>query len=611
MTGPRLIGTLDWAERCVNLERGRFDRERYPQLIPIAETVDRRMGCIFVLRFPPQTFKSLFLQLRLLRTVVVAPARTLWYCLTATDADDFSQEKLLPLMQSIPSVMARLPRDVRDRGGHRLIRFVDAPVSLLSSKVQSHRNQRSGQDLYLDESWQYPAGAITEILARSDDYKATRRVILAETGPDEGSESDQLFERGTKNVWHCACPLCSQLIEMEFGDLSSEGGMKWDKNAKTCNKEGFWDVDAAAATAKYVCPACKSSMKWSSGLMRDLNSPARGAKYIAKNQAPDPSIESWTANALCFRDWPGLVADWLGASNARRLGDLSLLEEFTRKRLVKSWSPIAHYETKVEYPVGDYVLGQKWDGELTHPLGFRCRFVSVDVQMSHYWVLCRSWGKYGRSRLYGWKKCYGGAEVAQFAKDCEVDPAFVFVDSAYDPRDPDSKGAMWGRTMRMCSDHGFVATNGTGEISFKHKDGTLKLYSEAKSVDAWQGTELFGRRRRVPLIHYSSRGSKFMLHNLRMQRDEEGLARWTIAANSNEDYRKQAYAERLRKKKSSRGAMYWEWYASGDNHAFDLECAQVVVAYMFGLVGGEGSETAEALSATPESDAKALTDAAA
>jgi len=335
------------------------------------------------------------------------------------------------------------------------------------------------------------------------------------------------------------------------------------------------------------------ALKYSPALLQRMNDPARGACYIAKNENPDPAIESWTGNAFCFRDWNDLVAEWLVACNAKRLGDMSLLEEFTRKKLCRPWSLTKHFQTKVEYPVGDYNLGSEWDGELSHPLGFKCRFVSIDVQQNCYWCVCRMWGKFGRSRLRAFARAYTEAEVMDFATKCGVDPAFVFVDTGYDPKDPDSKGAYWGRTMQMCSNYGFVAVNGVAEMGFKHDDGTIKLYAPNRRIDAWQGTSLFGRKNKVLLVNYSSRGSKFMLHNLRAQKDEAGLARWTVAADVPQEYLKQAYAERLRKKKSSKGHTYWEWFQIADNHAFDLECIQVVVAYMFSIIGGEGAVTAD------------------
>jgi hypothetical protein len=549
---------------------------------------------MFILRFPPQTFKSLFMQLRLLRTVAIDSVRSLWYCDTGKDADDFSDEKLSPLIQSCSAVLSRLPPDVHGRGGKRMFRFMDAPLSLLSAEVLAHRNQRSGEDLYLDEAWQYPEGAVAEIKARSDSFAMTRRIIIGETGPDEGGETDLLFQRSPQKTWMIVCPLCNRTVEMAFGDPTSESGMKWDKNEKTCNSEGFWNSDQAARSARWICPACSGVVKYSPGTLAIMNDPARGAGYEIRNHEPDPLIEGWNANAFCFRDWRELVTDWLDACNAKRLGDLKLLEEFTRKKLCKPWSLTEHFKTKVEYPVGDYNLGSDWDGELKHPMGFKCRFVTVDVQQNCYWCLCRMWGKFGRSRLRAFARAYTEAEVLDFAVKCGVDPAFVFVDTGYDPKDPDSKGAMWGRTMQMCSEYGFVATNGLGEATFKHPDGSTKLYAPDKTVDAWQGTSLFGRKKSVILVNYSSRGSKFMLHNLRTQKDEAGLARWTIAADSPDEYKKQAYAERMRKKKSPKGATYWEWFQIADNHAFDLECMQVVVSYMFGLVGGEGAETAEA-----------------
>src|SRR6185436_13182064 len=272
----KLISTLEWAQRMVKLDEGKFSAAQYPQLTDIAETVDRRRGCTFILRFPPQTHKSLFMQLRLARTIAVGPQRSLWYCVTGKDADDFSDEKLTPLLESCQPVLARLPYDPRDRGGKKIFKF-KAPLSLLSSEVQAHRNQRSAKDLYLDEAWQYPHGAVAEIRARSDSFQAVRRIIIGETGPDEGGETDLLFQRSPQKTWMVACPLCNRPVELEFGDAETESGIKWDKNEKTCNSEGFWNAELAARTVRWVCPACHGVVKYSPGILATMNSPARNA----------------------------------------------------------------------------------------------------------------------------------------------------------------------------------------------------------------------------------------------------------------------------------------------------------------------------------------------
>lgn len=258
--------------------------------------------------------------------------------------------------------------------------------------------------------------------------------------------------------------------------------------------------------------------------------------------------------------------------------------------------PIGDYklQLKRDPESGEWIRGvEPWEDEQKHPLGFKCRFVTVDVQQTSYWCLCRSWGKYGKSRLYAFQRCWSEAEVDDFRKNCEVGPELTFVDTGYDPKDPDSKGAMWGRVMKMCAKYGFVATNGIGQEMFKHENGDSKIYSPLKKIDAWEGEKIGVRRPKVHLLQYSSRGAKFLLHSLRTEKDETGNTRWTVAMDASEEYKLQAYAERLRKKKLSKGGVAWEWFQiRDDNHAFDNECVQCVIAVVFKIIGAEAAETA-------------------
>jgi len=578
----RQISTLSWAERFVTLDGKRFSRKHRPQIIEIAETVDRRMGCTFLLRFPPQVFKSLFMQLRLLRTIAVSPSRSLWYCKTHKDAENFSDEKLRGLVDSILPIKSKLPFDVDARGTKTLFRFVDAPVSLLSADVRAHRNQRSAQDIYMDETWEYEPGAIAEIVARSADYEKTRRIIMCETGPSVDSESDRVWKRSSKREWHVVCTLCNKPIQLLRCDIPSEFGFKWDAVSA---KDGLWDEVASSKTVRYKCQECSGEIPWTPTVLQKLNDPERGARYIGTNGDPDPQVEGWHASAFCFRDWPALIQKWLTAQNASKLSDLSLIEEFVRKDLAEVWDAGFYLKDTSDRPVGDYTMQEEWADETTlFGSKIKARFIWVDVQRECFWAVCRKWSRDGRSRLHDFAQIFGEHGVKEFADKCGVPARYVWVDNAYDPGRTSS---LWGSTTKMCAQYGFWTANAVGSKDFLHKDGVRRMYSEPRPVDAWQGESGMGKKPQIALVNYSAKGAKMMLHYMRQQKHQEtGEWLWSVTKDAPPEYMKQAWAEVLREKRLPTGGVALEWYRTiKDNHAFDMESGHMVTGLIAKLIG--------------------------
>ena len=77
------------------------------------------------------------------------------------------------------------------------------------------------------------------------------------------------------------------------------------------------------------------------------------------------------------------------------------------------------------------------------------------------------------------------------------------------------------------------------------------------------------------------------------------------------DYKKQLWAERVRFRENTAGRKDPYWHCSGDNHAFDCEAEQVVIALMAGVfVGLESEEQLEAAAkAEAEAEAKMAAEA--
>jgi phage terminase large subunit GpA-like protein len=588
MIPPRFIGTLEWAERHVVLNDVPFTSADFPWLHDIAETVDRVRGAIFIVMMPPQVFKTLYMQMRLARGVAVEPTQALWYAKTSEAVAHFADEKLSRLLEAAAPVQAKLPYDPDLRGNKKLYRFTDAPVSLLGADVREHRNSRSARDLYLDESWQYEAGSLREIFSRTDSYESSRRIIIGTTGPTIDDETDTLWQQSTRSEWRVMCPSCHAPVPCEFGEPEDPGGIKWASDEHTREPDGRWRPVVAAGTAGWVCPQCAARHRYGPELLRRMNDRLAGARYEQTNPRPNPSIYGWRAEAVCFRNWEDLCFEWLTAVNAKKLGSLELIEEFIRKKRVRAWDPMSVMHLRRDLPFGEYDLGDPWAEESVDPAGVPLRFMTVDVQQNHYWVVIRQWsaaaGSYGHSRLLHFEKIFGDGAIEDLRLRFKILANRVTLDCKYNTQS----------VLQICHRWGYLAVMAVEKHDFLHQDGVRRIYAAPEYVDAFQGKPQQGHAF-AARVQFSSGSAKMRLDTLRGSRDAEGRPLWTIPRNAAEDYIKQAWAEILIRKRSPKGGWYYVWQRlRPDNHAFDMEATQVVCGSMIGLLGAQSLEQGSA-----------------
>lgn len=581
---PRLVSTATWAERNISLFGKPFRREDYIHALEPMDYIDRLRGRTFMLRFPPQVFKTLAMQILLARSVDNCPSQTLWYAVTSRDARDFADEKLGSLLGQTKACYRKLPLAVDDQGSKVLYRYIDSPVSLLSSEVEAHRNSRSAETIFIDEAWQYDHGHVAAIMLRSDSYKHTCRIIIGETAPEEGRETDTLYQTSSQRLWHFTCPSCGGKAHCEHGGEEVSWGLKWERNGDTCGPDGIWDPVRASLTTTWVCPLCATPIQYSPSTLAKMNDTKRGAGYVQTNATPDPKVESWRATGMVFHDWQEIVAKFLTAVNAlKRSGDSSLLREYKMKSAMLPWIEKEVHNDKVEYPYGGYTLGEEWPDEVTCDRFGRHRIITVDVQQTHMWALCRQYGARGRSRLMGFTKLIDEHELEAWRNEMRVPETSVYMDVGYDPKS--NKAELGGRASQMAARRGYMLLNGIDKGDrFGHADGIRRIYSEPLLYDAFQGTGQQGEFPFACLIRYASTESKTCLRNLRDQVDEiTGERLWTIADDASEEYKKQAWAERYVVRFEGHTKVHRWVKAYDDNHAFDLECMQYIVSRILGL----------------------------
>ena len=580
----RFIGTLQWAERCIALNDSPFDRKEFPWLEEIAHTVDTVRGAKFILKFPPQVFKSLYGQIHLARCVAVEPCPSLWYAVTGAEAGTFADSKLSRLFESCEPIQRKRFDDPDNRGGKTIFKQPDMVFEMLGADNQNHRNSKSARNIYLDESWQYDSGALSEIFKRSLSFETSRRLILMTTGPDVDDETDVEWEKSTKSEWRCACPTCNAVVPLVFGEAGDKSGIKWDSDETTREPNGRWKVQAAARTAVWVCPSCLGRHKYSVPLQRSMNDPERGARYEQTNPNPSKNSFGWTAESVVFRNWESIVEEWLTACNAKKLGSMEGVEEFIKKNTVRSWDPSRFFTNNRAIPFGDYRMGEKWDNIGKDEDGNDLIFMTVDVQKDHYWVVIRAWsnrtGTWAHSRLVYFCKAHSVGELEDLRIQFGVQRHHVTMDCKWNDQ----------AVYQICHRNGYLAFAGIDvrSNSFLHSDGVRRIYDEPRMMDAYAGKIEAGHAFAVR-IQFSSIAGKFRLEMTRQSKDTSGTPVWTVAKDAPQEYIRQAFAEVMVRKRNPKGGWRTEFkdITGGDNHAFDMESVQCVVASVKGILGSE------------------------
>jgi hypothetical protein len=590
--------TISFAERHVVLDGSPFRIKDRPQMRVPAEVIDAALGGTVILMMPPQRGKTLLAQLRLARNVAIEPRRALWYSKTQIDARSLSDAKLKPLLESTKPVQAVSFDDPDKRGRGLLFRFHGGPIELLSADVVSHRNSRSGSEIYLDEAWQYDHRCISEIFMRGDGYGWNRRQVIPTTGPDAGHELDVLWERSTKHEWHMVCPDCKKPFLPELSD-------KMTPFEPVTSDDGRYNVEATAASVELVTPCCEKRWKYSPQVLKAMNSEEDGAGYRQTNVNPSPRVHGFRFNVLSTDPWEEVIAEWLRALNAKRSGDPSQVREFKIKKMCVAWDPAKERKPTGEIEVGPYSLGEPWGREAKDENGRPYRFMTVDVQRNHFWAVVRSHAADGSSRLVDRSKLLTPHEIAAFA-----DRHGVLRNEWYEQRTPsgqwvklcesrvflDSKYSPGGLVPRICSEHGFHAFYSYKRNAFKHSDGIHRIYDEGRMIDPFSGTsraEEAGKR--VLQFYFVADAAKDRMEILRAQIAEDGIPMWTAAQDCGDEYKAQMLAEAKVKTFGSDGHTYeYKWKRlQPDNHYFDCETMQIVCASMAGLIVGEEVSEAE------------------
>jgi hypothetical protein len=326
-------------------------------------------------------------------------------------------------------------------------------------------------------------------------------------------------------------------------------------------------------------------------MRRELN--ARG-QFIAQNPKAASENVGFHWNALCAMSWGQLAELYLRAKQAARRGDVSLLQQFYQKRLGLPWREYVE-DYKLEIIRSGYKRGETWEEEgaidskgrvIAAPVPeegsyIPLRFLTVDCQMDHMFLVVRGWSANGSSRLVWNERVLTFTDVEVVQERFGIHPNLVFVDAGHATYD----------VYRECSVRGWIALIGDRRPTYVHRQ------KGGKSVQRF-----YSPRRKVVLsyqrscfVHYwSNLNIKDTLARLRRNQDPERGATWEVPDDIDDDYLAQMESEHRIKEK---GVWMWKQIGSRPNHYFDCEAMQAAAATMLKIVGREASGPVEVDSA--------------
>lgn len=437
---------------------------------------------------------------------------------------------------------------------------------VLGAHAKSNLQSRSIRWLIGDETWQWPSGHMQQAEARVTAFGWLGKCIFLSQGGTENDDTHRKFETTDMREWEFKCPKCGKYQPYKWSNI------EWDKNYR--DGEGRMDFAKVRSSVRLVCEFCKHEIADSDANRKLLNS---SAKFVPQNPNAPTTKAGFHWNSLASMSWGELAEMYLRAKESGRRGDMEDLKNFYQKRLALPWGDLEEDFTLDISPSG-YRMGDDWESEAAvgtkgailpppheNKNRVRLRFLTVDVQMDHFYAVVRSWACDASSRLVYCAKLQTWEDVEILQNRFGVFPQLVFVDAGYSTFE----------VYRNCAKHNWTALMGDGRRDFPHRVNgkiTQRFYSTARHP--------LVSDRKCRMHYWSNLGIKDTLARLRSNQNPDEGSTWEVPSDVPEEYLKMLDSEQRVKNGNS-----WEWRQIGKrpNHYWDCEAMQVCAAYMMKL----------------------------
>lgn len=568
---PERIPPWKWCEENVkNIPYspipGHFKSANSPWVREVMEAMadpDIRLVSIVA---PVQSSKTIGAELCLCYIVANFPGPCLWLSQTDADAKDQAEARLHKLFSECDAVKKLFPADRHKKKTQTVFFSNGMTLWVLGAHAKSNLQSRSIRWLIGDETWQWPNGHMQQAEARVTAFGWLGKCIFLSQGGTENDDTHRKFETTDMREWEFKCPKCGKYQPYKWSNI------EWDRNYR--DGEGRMDFAKVRSSVRLVCEFCKHEIADSDANRKLLNS---SAKFVPQNPNAPATKAGFHWNSLASMSWGELAEMYLRAKESCRRGDLEDLKNFYQKRLALPWGDLEEDFTLDISPSG-YRMGDDWDSEAAvgakgailpppheNKNRVRLRFLTIDVQMDHFYAVVRSWACDASSRLVYCAKLQTWEDVEILQNRFGVFPQLVFVDAGYSTFE----------VYRNCAKHNWTALMGDGRRDFPHRVNgkiTQRFYSTARHP--------LVSDRKCRMHYWSNLGIKDTLARLRSNRNPDEGSTWEVPSDVPEEYLKMLDSEQRVKKGNS-----WEWRQIGKrpNHYWDCEAMQVCAAYMMKL----------------------------
>lgn len=553
---------------------GRFD----PSITPMICEPLRRLGGTGPRRVtilgPAAGSKSTIGEVLIAWVIDNAPGLTVWFTETIDTAKEFAESRLNRVLAACPRVASWFVQMARHAKRTQEIHFPHMSL-LVRAANETQAQSKHIRHMVCDETWRYPTGMLAMLHKRTTRFAHNRTILELSTGSLAGDETDEAFGMGSRQEWQVYCPACKthHVPRWSFGK-DKPGGVKWSPLAKRA--DGSWNFRIVIESAYYECPLCSAQYAANAANGYALN---HAGKFTDPHPDTVPNHWSfrWNCIATDFAQLGTVAVEYLLAKAAAKRGMMTLLQEFTQKKLAEAWKEIVTDADITQALATGYKMGEAWADEFL-------RFMTVDVQATHMWCVVRAWSKAQEARLAWAGRVESFGEVREMQLRHGVQDQRVLIDS----------GDFTDAVYTECAFYGWYAIKGEpAERGYRRDLGGGRFASELAEFSggnaAHSRTKYFpvkprqgGKANWCHMIKVSDSLSSDVLGAMR-----GGTAGWTAANDAPQDWREQMAAvvkSQVANKKTGRMEWIWKTIAKCGEHLWDCERYQLAAAVMSGVL---------------------------
>lgn len=551
---------LEWSEANVCFPHSdratTFRRDFAPWLnFPLQEFASGKYRVISFVG-PTGMGKTTLLELICSYAIAQDPGTMLIVGQSDEDAGDWAETRLMPMLDQMPATKALMPQNRHARRKSEII-FPHMPLFIGGANLNTLQS-RSCRYVLLDETWCFKQGLVEEARARLHDRANGVLLCMGQAGV-KGDEHDKIHETCTQYEYNWQCPNCQG-----FNPYNCEPSqLRYDE---TRNEKGEWNWPALISSVRLRCGLCEAEFADTEFNRKRLAANGQYRPTGIGNAWPDRLGLHLSVPAIHWIRWSDIVLQLVKAKERMLLGDSSDLRKFTQKREARFWAD-EEAQISIALQSGTYRQADYEDGRLIEAEA--CRFLTIDRQKNHFWVVIRAWRADGSSRLLRLDRIGNWDDILRLQRQYKVLHPGVALDAGYDTTEVKSFAAA----------HGFISLRGDRLNAWVHKDNRGNPIKRPYSPFVAQYTV---DNKLCYLVFFSNLHVKDTLNLLRMGR----LLAFEVPTDIMPEYAEQMAAEIRRDVVSASGEPAQRWVRIGEraNHCFDCETMQVLMAIMMGVI---------------------------